>query len=115
GEPARLPGTSHIRLGGLARAEVAKLLQTSPVIERLYEQSGGNPHHLEELLLSLPSEVEDLFLQRTRRMPPAARACLGALATLGRPADTALLSIVADLSEADVEETIAGLCESRVV
>jgi DNA-binding NtrC family response regulator/Flp pilus assembly protein TadD len=111
----RLPSCTEIRLGGLGKADVAKLLQTSPIVEHLYERSGGNPHHLEELLLSLPSEVEDLFLQRARRVSANARACLGALAVLGRPADVSLVAQTAGLAEADVVPALRDLVAERMV
>jgi DNA-binding NtrC family response regulator/tetratricopeptide (TPR) repeat protein len=114
-ELRRLPWSTEIRLSGLGKADVAKLLQSSPVVEHLYERSGGNPHHIEELLLSLPAEVEDLFLQRIRRMPAEAQACLGALAVLGRPADLSLVAAVAGLAESTAEASLEALVEARVV
>ena len=114
-ELGRLSWTTQLRLGGLGRADVAKLLQSAPIVERLFERSGGNPHHLEELLLSLPAQVEDLFLQRAQRLSPDSRACLSALAALGRPVGAAMLTQVAGRDELAVESALAELTQARIV
>jgi tetratricopeptide (TPR) repeat protein len=80
----------------------------------LFEQTGGNPFYVTELLAtpadSVPGTVRDAVLARASRLSADARIVLAAAAVLGQPADLPLLLAVSSRPAASVDECVtAGL------
>ncbi len=107
-ELARLPGHVRIALDGLAREEVASLVERSArvapepaLVDAICERTDGNPFFIRELVQMLDAEgrlgdaqaawqraiplaVKDAIARRLARLSPETRALLGAAAVIGR-------------------------------
>lgn len=116
-----------IRLSGLCPAEIARLAgqlldqplqQSDPLVQRLHQETGGNPFCLIELVkalaesglsppfgpehlqkLPLPSTVQALIESRLDRLHPHRKLALGTAAAIGREFDFNLLAAVTQVDE----------------
>ncbi len=128
----------RLDLGGLARADIARLLREigadgsdDAVIDDLYARSGGNPFYVEELVASgrlgggLPDTLAEVILSRIDQLPEDARRLLRAAAVVDDHVDDELLAAVtgeplelvtAALREAVIEQVLvldATTCRFR--
>lgn len=113
-ELGRVPAVTRIDLPLLTRDEVADLVEqhtgapADPIrVDELFRRTDGNAFYAEELLHagpSLPTDLADLLLDRIGDLPEAARQVLRVAAVAGRRVDDALLTAVADLPRADLEQ-----------
>lgn len=102
-DTARLAGSNRIDLHGLDRDGVAAYLAAAAggsaadldVADRVYEQTGGNPFFVAEVVANLaagdsvaspgsvPATVREVLRQRLGRLSDAARRCLGVASAAG--------------------------------
>ena len=124
-ELRRETGMETIRLEGLRRAEVASLAAAHlgrrsidrAWAQQLFEDTGGNPFFIEELLhtpaaapaerVAVPEGVKDVIGRRLDRLPPATLEILTLAAVLGNDFRLAALQAVA--LEQRQDEIIAAL------
>lgn len=116
---------SELTLATLTKEEASQLLgdAPAPVRSRIFEESGGNPFYIEQLLRSrlaggprpqspaqidLPVGVTRTIAQELRSVPEDARRLLGAAAVTGEPFDAEL---AADVAGFDSEHGLALLDE----
>lgn len=113
-ELGRVPAVTKVDLPLLTRDEVADLVEqhtgapADPLrVDELFRRTDGNAFYAEELLhagASLPADLADLLLDRIGDLPDAARQVLRIAAVAGRRVDDALLTAVADLPRAELEQ-----------
>jgi AAA ATPase domain len=119
----REAGTETIRLGGLPQSETAELVAAhlaggyvdDATLQRLHDQTGGNPFFIEELLhtpgpavpAALPEGVKDVIGRRLDRLPPEVLETLTLAAVLG--SDFRLATLQAVLTHRSQDELIASL------
>ncbi len=121
----REAGIETIRLGGLRPSETAALVAAhlgrgsvdSALAQRLFDQTGGNPFFIEELLhtpaaaraapVAVPEGVKDVIGRRLDRLPPATLETLTLAAVLG--SDFRLATLQAVAVEQPQDELIASL------
>ena len=89
GELGTAPGVVRMRLPPLSRAAVQELANPHAVdADELYDQTGGNPFFVTEVLagdsMEVPATVREAVLARMHRLGPAAQGVLEAVAD--RPA-----------------------------
>ncbi|MGE4116253.1 MAG: AAA family ATPase, partial [Candidatus Nanopelagicales bacterium] len=126
-ELSRLPQASRVVLSGWSAAEVADrveiLLGAPPplgLVSEVVSRGQGNPFFTEELVAArsagheLPPVVADLISADLARLDDPARAVVGALAVLGRPARHDVLVAVAGLGD-DAEPAIRTAVEAGIV
>ena len=127
---------SRLSLGALSREHTVALARAlvqlpavSPLEERIWRASLGNPFMVVETLralrggslpedksaLPLPERVRDLIAHRLERLGDRSRRLLAVAAVVGRPFDFALLQRAADLSEAEAAEGVEELVRHRVL
>ncbi|HET6171543.1 MAG TPA: AAA family ATPase [Gaiellales bacterium] len=87
GEVGTAPGVIRLRLPALSRAAVEALAEPHGVdADELYDQTGGNPFFVTEVLASdcteVPPTVRDAVLARMHRLGPAAQGVLEAVAVV---------------------------------
>jgi transcriptional regulator with GAF, ATPase, and Fis domain/tetratricopeptide (TPR) repeat protein len=90
----RLSGRAHcalIDLRGAAEEAIRQFLTRADVVERFLSTSGGRADDLDEIIETLPSKVEDLYLRRCESLRLEELEVLGALAVFGRPVTPELL------------------------
>lgn len=124
-ELRRLPSVAAIELRPLTRHDVgrqlAALLGREPepgFAGRVYERSGGYPLFVEALSHSsgeMPTDLRELLLAWTARLPEDERAVLRAAAVAGSPAGHRLLTEAAGLPEQRVEDAIVALAAARLL
>jgi AAA ATPase domain len=123
GDLRREVGTETIRLGGLRPSETAELVAAhlgrgsldGASAKRLFDQTGGNPFFIEELLhtpapaasLGLPEGVKDVIGRRLDRLPSATLETLTLAAVLG--SDFRLATLQAVAADQSQDELIASL------
>ena len=118
GDLARLPSVHRCDLGPLSRDAVAALLVGRGLDpDAVFEQTGGNPFFLSEVLRApdepVPASVRDAMIGRLGRLSEPARAAAEAAAVIGDPAAPALLEQVASGAADGVDECVtSGLLES---
>ena len=110
-----LENFTALSISGFNREDIARFLQSDGIINRFYESSGGNPHNLEELIISLPEQVGDLFLERVKRLDSDARKVLELLAVLVRPAPAKLLQRASRLANHRIERAVRELLEQNII
>ncbi len=127
---------SRLSLGSLSRENTVALARAlvqlpgvSPLEERIWRASRGNPFMVVETLralrggslpedksaLPLPERVRDLIAHRLERLGDRSRRLLALAAVVGRPFDFALLHRATDLGEAEVAEGVEELVRHRVL
>ena len=125
----REPGVQAIQLDGLPAAETAALLAAhagrgdvdDAFAQRLFEQTGGNPFFIEQLLhappaappvapVAVPEGVKDVIGRRLDRLAPATLEALTLAAVLG--SDFRLATLHAVDMESSQEDLIAALEEA---
>jgi tetratricopeptide (TPR) repeat protein len=128
----REAGVETLRLGGLQRAETAALVAAhrgpqsadAALIERLLDETGGNPFFIEELLHTpapttlerLPEGVKDVIGRRLDRLAPATLETLTLAAVLGSDFRLAALQAVAlDQSQDEIIESLEAAVAARLV
>ena len=125
GALAREPVVERIALGGLDRADVARLIghtigatPTQPLVEAVHDRCGGNPFFITELLRLLQSErrlaapdataaarrevpvgVRDVLRRRLARLPAQSGTLLMVAAVAGRGFDLDLVEAVTGLDD----------------
>jgi DNA-binding CsgD family transcriptional regulator len=133
-EPLGPEGRSRLRLGPLELAALHDLVDARlevsfprPVLQRIEQESGGNPLFALELGRALrdsglrpgPGEplplhhgFRELLEARSAQLQPAARGALLAVALMGQPSDALVERVVGDPAELDAAIE-AGLLERR--
>ncbi|MBI2894087.1 MAG: sigma 54-interacting transcriptional regulator [Deltaproteobacteria bacterium] len=112
------PKAQCIELGGLGPKGLRELLESPAVIERIMALTGGRPDDIEALLATPPGRTEDRLRRRIASLGDRARAGLGAMSVVNRPASPAVLARVAGLRApgAEIAELLAsGLATKAVV
>ena len=125
GALAREPVVERIALGGLGRADVARLIghtigatPAQPLVEAVHDRCGGNPFFITELLRLLQSErrlaapdataaarrevpvgVRDVLRRRLARLPAQSGTLLMVAAVAGRGFDLDLVEAVTGLDD----------------
>jgi DNA-binding SARP family transcriptional activator len=125
GALAREPVVERIALGGLDRADVARLIgrtiggrPAEPLVEAVADRCGGNPFFITELLRLLQSErrlaspdatvaarrdipvgVRDVLRRRLARLPAQTSTVLMVAAVAGRGFDLDLIEVVTGLDD----------------
>jgi ATP/maltotriose-dependent transcriptional regulator MalT len=116
----------RIELGPLTRGEALELIghaTEDPVAAALYEESGGNPFYLEQLVRSPDQPVPgspaatDVSLAGVRVPPMVAAALTEELAVLSERARLVLegASVAGDPFEPDLAASAAGVSEASVI
>ena len=133
-ELRREAGMETIRLGGLLPSETAELVVAhrggasvdSALAQRLFDQTGGNPFFIEELLhspaaasaapMAVPEGVKDVIGRRLDRLPPASLETLTLAAVLGSDFRLATLQVVvADQPQDDVIASLEAAVAARLI
>ena len=133
-ELRREAGMETIRLEGLRRAEVVSLAAAHlgrrsidrAWTQRLFEQTGGNPFFIEELLhtplaapaerVAVPEGVKDVIGRRLDRLAPATLDILTLAAVLGNDFRLAALQAVAlDQRQDDLIAALEAAVAARVI
>jgi DNA-binding CsgD family transcriptional regulator len=94
----------------------------SPLVDRLLERSEGNPFFAEELLASsresaepLPESIRDIVRARVDGQSSHVGDALQIAAVAGRTIDHALLAVVSDLSQDDLNSALRDAVESYLL
>ena len=130
----REAGTETIHLGGLRPSETAELVVAhlgrgsvdSASAQRLFDQTGGNPFFIEELLhtpaaapaaaVAVPEGVKDVIGRRLDRLPPATLETLTLAAVLGSDFRLATLQAVAvDQRQDDLLASLEAAVAARLI
>jgi hypothetical protein len=130
----REAGMETIRLDGLRASETAELVVAqlgrgsvdSAFAQRLFDQTGGNPFFIEELLhtpavapaasLAVPEGVKDVIGRRLDRLPPATLETLTLAAVLGSDFRLATLqAVVADQRQDDLIASLEAAVAARLI
>jgi hypothetical protein len=130
----REAGMETIRLGGLRPSETAELVVAhlgrgsvdSALAQRLFDQTGGNPFFIEELLhtpdaaptapVAVPEGVKDVIGRRLDRLPPATLETLTLAAVLGSDFRLATLQAVAfDQPQDDLIASLEAAVAARLI
>jgi DNA-binding CsgD family transcriptional regulator len=120
---------TRVELRPFARAEVREQVgaiidETPPatLVDRLLEQSEGNPFFTEELLASssepdqaLPDSLRDTLLARVESQSAVVRDLLRIAAVAGRTVEHALLAAVAERSEEDLNRALREAVDSYLL
>jgi DNA-binding CsgD family transcriptional regulator len=138
---------SHeLRLSPLSRDELARMLETTlerplplPLVDILYDRSGGNPFFLEELLkalleqyplealiqsaqegrgiahLAIPLSLKEGILRRASDLDQATSSVLTYAAVIGRRFDFELLLRLTGMEEAALLRAVEALVERQLV
>ncbi len=117
----------RVELGALSRDEVQELLGDRADAEVLYEESGGNPFYLEQLVrvsgttapaggtplagMGVPSTVSAALTEELGLLSTDARLSLEGAAVAGDPFEPELAAAAAQLSEPAVMEAIDELLQ----
>ena len=131
GELSRQRGFERLRLGGLGRAETARMAQlaggtgfTPALVDVIHAQAEGNPLFIAEFTrllalerssaagsgLRIPEGIKDVIGRRLNRLSAAANAVLAAAAVVGRAFDLRL--VVPLLDEGDDEACSSAIEEA---
>jgi DNA-binding CsgD family transcriptional regulator/tetratricopeptide (TPR) repeat protein len=103
---------------------VAGILQADPdadVVADVFARSGGNPFLVEELIAAGPHRTDlsgslrDILLYRARRLTPAARGVLEAVAVAGREIAHPVLARVAGIPADELEAAAAEAVDHHVL
>jgi DNA-binding CsgD family transcriptional regulator len=113
GDLATAPGYRRMSLLPLSEAAVRALAAGSDIDpSTLYQQTGGNPFYVTEVLAAgrdvVPTTVSDAALARASRLSPNARFVLGTAAVLGGTVDLDLLAGMAGSALDEIEECLAS-------
>jgi ATP/maltotriose-dependent transcriptional regulator MalT len=121
-------GTQRIELHrldpGETAAQVAGILNEpveAALAQRLHTRCGGNPFLVEELLAAgpetepLPQGTRDILLRRVRRLAPADRHVLLAVAIAGHRADHRLLTQVVGTPELDLRQRLRTVVDEHLL
>jgi RecA/RadA recombinase len=130
----REAGMETIRLVGLGPSETAELAAAhrgresvdSALVQRLFDQTGGNPFFIEELLhspaaalttpVAVPEGVKDVIGRRLDRLAPATLETLTLAAVLGIDFRLAALQVVAtDQSQDDLIASLEAAVAARLI
>jgi AAA ATPase domain len=130
----RETGGETVHLGGLWPSEVAALLAAHAgaasvdraSVQRLLDQTGGNPFFIEELLhteppapgepVAVPEGVKDVIGRRLDRLPPVALEALTFAAVLGSDFRLAALQAVAiDQREDELIASLEAAVAARLI
>ncbi|MBI2894720.1 MAG: protein kinase [Deltaproteobacteria bacterium] len=121
----------RVHLGPLSRAEVAELATsmtgTRPAeefIDRLFEESGGNPYFAEELLKAwgdegqgkqIPPTLSAAVEERVSRLSPRARDVALVATVLGREFEMDVLIAASGAPEVEVLDAVEELVQRRIL
>src|SRR5918994_1768353 len=130
----REAGMETIRLGGLRPSETAELVVAhlgrgsvdSASAKRLFDQTGGNPFFIEQLLhtpaaapaapVAVPEGVKDVIGRRLDRLPPATLETLTLAAVLGSDFRLATLqAVAADQRQDDLIASLEAAVAARLI
>jgi len=109
-DPRREPALGALRdhplcravpLGTLDVQGVRAYLATDEAVQRIVARTGGHPDLIDLLLEADPLTPEERLERRLRRLAPAARKLVQALAVIGRPATLETLAAAAGVERAD--------------
>jgi hypothetical protein len=125
-ETIRLEGLRHAEVVSLAAAHLGRRSIDRACTQRLFEQTGGNPFFIEELLhtpLAAPAEraavpegVKDVIGRRLDRLTPATLGILTLAAVLGNDFRLAALQAVAlEQRQDDLIEALEAAVTARVI
>ena len=127
---------AEIELGGLALADVKRLLSGLPappspdLVQRIHQVSGGNPFFVLEMVrelqasgqladppaeLPLPTTVREAILARAGRLTPVARQVLEAAAVLDPLLEDALLQHTSARSAAETADALDELLAQQFI
>jgi len=112
-ELAGHPKAQLLELAGLGPEALRALFDSPAFVDRVMSLTGGRLGEIEELLASPLEDAEERVPRRLRARSAPARALLGALAVVHRPASPALLERVSG-ARADAA-TLAELVDSGLV
>ncbi|MBI4818485.1 MAG: sigma 54-interacting transcriptional regulator [Deltaproteobacteria bacterium] len=102
-------------LGRLDLDGLRRYLDSPRVLERLLAASNGLPREIDELLETLPSNVEELYARRLAGLDPLSRELLYALALASAPASAKVVAEVTGRPQKDVVKSLSGLRDSRIL
>ncbi len=112
GDLATAPGYRRLSLAPLSEAAVRSLAAGSdfdPSV--LYQQTGGNPFYVTEVLAAgndvVPATVSDAVLARASRLSPNARLVLGTASAFGATLDPDVLAGIVGPVLDEIEECVA--------
>lgn len=131
----RYPGTTSIRLDGLAETEVAKLiagqfpdLQAAELAGRLRRRTAGNPFFIEVVLhaavpgadgtaleAAIPARAIDLVEERLISLGKVARSLLGVAAVVGEDFDLQLVAAVGGVDEESALNVLDEAIHGRLI
>ncbi len=128
-ELERSGAVTRIDLPRLDRDEVAELIAAirgdvpePAVVARTFERSDGNAFFAEELLAAeelcadtLPESLRDIVLARVDALSEPAQRALRVLSVIGRSADYRLVTAVADIPEAELNEGLRDAVAHQVL
>ena len=125
-ETIRLEGLRHAEVVSLATAHLGRESIDRASTQRLFEQTGGNPFFIEELLhtpiaapserLAVPEGVKDVIGRRLDRLVPATLEILTLAAVLGNDFCLAALQAVAlDQRQDDLIAALEAAVAARVI
>ncbi|MCA9523550.1 MAG: sigma 54-interacting transcriptional regulator [Myxococcales bacterium] len=90
------PVVEELPLRGLDRRGLASLLQHSDILEKVYQLTGGNPVHVQQIIHTLPENVEDLATRRRRRLAEGDARVLTCIALAQRALSLSEISRLTD-------------------
>ncbi|RZS87282.1 regulatory LuxR family protein [Motilibacter rhizosphaerae] len=125
---ARLAGVSRTALAPLGSEDVRRLVQAlrtglpDGVVERIVERAEGNAFFTEELVAAagsgeraLSADLADLLLLRLDALSAPARTLLRTLAVGGRETSHALLEVVAELPDGELDAAAREAVDAHVL
>ena len=113
GDLAAQSSTRRLDVPPLTREAVAAMAEgTGLEALELHRLTGGNPFFVAEVLRSgsavVPPSARDAVLARAAGLSPSARQALDVAALVGARIEPSLLSAVAEVSDADLDELVAS-------
>jgi DNA-binding SARP family transcriptional activator len=133
---ARRPGSRRLVVRGLDRSDTTEVLEAvagrrvgTAQVAAIHERADGNPFYAIELARLLdeedgnsgevsggvPGGVGDVIRRRLDRLPATTSELLGVAAVVGREADLQLLAAAADVSLAEVLDTVEPAVVHRLL
>jgi DNA-binding CsgD family transcriptional regulator/tetratricopeptide (TPR) repeat protein len=128
-ELERSGAVTRIDVPRLDRDEIGELIAAirgdvpeSDLVQRTFERSDGNAFFAEELLAAeelcadtLPESLRDIVLARVDALSEPAQRALRVLSVIGRYADYRLVTAVADIPEAELNEGLRDAVTHQVI
>ena len=128
-ELERSGAVTRVDLPRFDRDEIAELIAAirgavpdADVVRRTFERSDGNAFFAEELLAAeelcadtLPDSLRDIVLARVDALSEPAQRALRVLSVIGRSADYRLVTAVADMPEAELNEGLRDAVAHQVL